>query len=254
MRVLPRGKLPERVAKVERFEARHEAVSVELAPRLGNHLVRDALYLNWRYLDAPRPYQAVETAAGGYSVVGETVRRGRRVGLVMELVAERFQALAETNRLQIHPQPIRWIEFIERRATAFRIQNPGRTINFAKEAEETIVNADPDRMRQVIDNLLSNAIKYSPDGTAIEVIVRPADSEIETSVIDHGIGIPRDEIPQLFERFHRARNVSSRYYGGLGLGLYIAKAIVEAHRGSISVESEEGRGSAFTVTLPMADA
>jgi signal transduction histidine kinase len=73
-----------------------------------------------------------------------------------------------------------------------------------------------------------------------------------TSVIDHGIGIPRDEIPRLFERFHRARNVSSRYYGGLGLGLYIAKAIVEAHSGSIAVRSEEGQGSTFTVSLPLA--
>ena len=76
------------------------------------------------------------------------------------------------------------------------------------------------------------------------------DGCVFTSVIDRGIGIPRDEIGQLFERFHRARNVSSRYYGGLGLGLYIAKAIVEAHRGKITVESEEGKGSAFTVLLP----
>jgi signal transduction histidine kinase len=73
-----------------------------------------------------------------------------------------------------------------------------------------------------------------------------------TSVIDRGIGIPSDEIPKLFERFHRARNVSSRYYGGLGLGLYIAKAIIEAHHGSIGVASEEGQGATFTVRLPLA--
>jgi signal transduction histidine kinase len=72
-----------------------------------------------------------------------------------------------------------------------------------------------------------------------------------TAVIDHGIGIPTDEISKLFERFHRARNVSSRYYGGLGLGLYIAKAIVEAHNGSISVVSEEGKGATFTIRLPL---
>lgn len=77
------------------------------------------------------------------------------------------------------------------------------------------------------------------------------DRHVLTAVIDHGIGIPIDEIPRLFERFHRARNVSSRYYGGLGLGLYIARAIAEAHNGSISVVSEEGPGSTFAIQLPL---
>ena len=77
------------------------------------------------------------------------------------------------------------------------------------------------------------------------------DGHMLTSVIDRGIGIPSDEIPKLFERFHRARNVSSRYYGGLGLGLYIAKAIIEAHNGSIAVASEEGQGATFTIRLPL---
>src|SRR5258708_27277822 len=108
-------------------------------------------------------------------------------------------------------------------------------------------------MRQVIDNLLSNALKYSPETSDIDVFVVVESGEISTSVADHGIGIPRDEIPQLFERFHRARNVSSRYYGGLGLGLYIARAIIEAHRGSITVESEEGTGSRFTIRLPLTE-
>ena len=111
--------------------------------------------------------------------------------------------------------------------------------------------ADPDRMRQVVDNLLSNAIKYSAEGTDIDVCVVVENGSVLTSVTDLGIGIPRDEIPQLFERFHRARNVSSRYYGGLGLGLYIARAIIEAHNGGITVESEEGVGSTFTITLPV---
>jgi len=153
--------------------------------------------------------------------------------------------------LQIHPQPIRWLEFLERRAGAFRVQNPTREFRFETETSETTVCADPDRMRQVVDNLLSNAVKYSAEGTIIDLKATVSGGIMLTSVTDRGIGIPRDEIPQLFERFHRARNVSSRYYGGLGLGLYIAKAIVEAHDGAISVDSEEGKGSCFTICLPL---
>jgi PAS domain S-box-containing protein len=172
----------------------------------------------------------------------------RMMGLISELLDV---SRIETNRLQIHLQPIRWLEFIERRVSAFRIQNPHRTIRFEPALEELTVIADPDRMRQVIDNLISNAIKYSPEGSDIDVQLAVEDSTILTAVADHGIGIPRDEIPLLFERFHRARNVSSRYYGGLGLGLYIARAIVEAHHGAIMVESEEGQGSRFTIRLPL---
>ena len=180
------------------------------------------------------------------AVLGEI---DRMMGLISELLDV---SRIETNRLQIHPQPIRWTDFIERRASAFRVQNPGRVINFQAPEVETVVNADPDRMRQVVDNILSNAIKYSPEGTDIDVRVNLVDGVVWTAVSDLGIGIPRDEIPQLFERFHRARNVSSRYYGGLGLGLYIARALVEAHGGSIAVESEEGAGSSFTLKLPIA--
>jgi PAS domain S-box-containing protein len=179
------------------------------------------------------------------AVLGEI---DRMMGLISELLDV---SRIETNRLQIHPQPVRWLEFLERRASAFRVQNPARVFVFEPAIEEVIVQADPDRMRQVVDNLLSNATKYSPDSTPIDVSVRIEDGSMLTSVSDGGIGIPKDEIPRLFERFHRARNVSSRYYGGLGLGLYIAKAIVEAHKGSISIESEEGRGACFTVKLPL---
>ena len=179
------------------------------------------------------------------AVLGEIERM---MGLISELLDV---SRIETNRLQIHPQPVRWVEFLERRATAFRVQHPTRQVRFVSSAMDVIVHADPDRMRQVVDNLLSNAIKYSPDGTEIEVSARLEGQVILTSVADQGIGIPSDEIPRLFERFHRARNVSSRYYGGLGLGLYIARAIVEAHDGEIFVESEEGKGSVFTIRLPL---
>ena len=172
---------------------------------------------------------------------------------VLNLCRSACMACIETNRLQIHPQPIRWLHFIEGRISAFRVQHPSRSMTFDVSAPESVVVADPDRMRQVVDNLLSNALKYSPEGSDIDVRVALEDGHVATSVPDHGIGIPRDEIPQLFERFHRARNVSSRYSGGRGLGHYIAPANVEAHKGGITVECEEGLGSTFTIRLPLKD-
>lgn len=190
--------------------------------------------------------QPEERATYINAVLGEIERM---MGLISELLDV---SRIETNRLQIHQQPIRWLDFIRARVAAFQVQHPMRAIRIDVANEEAVVVADPDRMRQVIDNLLSNALKYSADGTDIDLRVERPDGAVQTSVTDHGIGIPRDEIPQLFERFHRARNVSSRYYGGLGLGLYIARAIVEAHGGTISVVSIEGQGSTFTLSMPVA--
>ena len=179
------------------------------------------------------------------SVLGEI---DRMMGLITELLDV---SRIETNRLQVERQQVRWLDFLQRRATAFRVQNPGRVITFHTEIEEVLLSIDPNRMRQVIDNLLSNAIKYSPEASEVTVHVSREGGAMHTAVVDRGIGIPADEIPRLFDRFHRARNVSSRYYGGLGLGLYIAKAIVEAHGGSIAVSSTEGEGATFTIRLPL---
>lgn len=172
----------------------------------------------------------------------------RMMGLISELLDV---SRIETNRLMLDLQPTRWVELIERQASAFRLQFPKRRIVLNIAGPDVVVEVDPLRMRQVIDNLLSNAIKYSPEATDIEIEVAQVDGLVRTSVTDRGIGIPQDELPQLFERFHRARNVSSRYYGGLGLGLYIARAIVEAHGGKVTVVSEEGKGSTFTISIPL---
>ncbi len=104
------------------------------------------------------------------------------------------------------------------------------------------------RVSQVVTNLLSNAVKYGA-GKPVEIEFGPGDARARLVVRDHGIGIDPTDQPQIFERFERA--VSSRNYGGLGLGLYIVKRIVEAHGGSISVESKPGEGSAFAVELPL---
>jgi len=114
---------------------------------------------------------------------------------------------------------------------------------------------DPDRLEQVLGNLLTNAIKYSPDGGTVDVTLATVEDEAgvwaHLSVRDRGLGIPADDLPRLFERFHRGGNVAGRIAGN-GLGLAGAHQIVRQHGGTIAVDSEMGRGSTFTVRLPLA--
>lgn len=116
------------------------------------------------------------------------------------------------------------------------------------------VAVDPDKLSQAVINLLSNALKYTPTGGAVDVRVNARPTGTEIRVADTGIGIGRQEIPRVFERFYRADDSRSRATGGAGIGLSIAKAIVEAHGGTISAASQPGRGSEFTITLPPAPA
>jgi len=109
-----------------------------------------------------------------------------------------------------------------------------------------------DRLTRAILNLLDNAVKYSPRGGQVKVNVKVEDGNAVVSVSDEGPGIPADEIPRLFERFYRADKARSRARPGAGLGLSIAKLIVEQHGGSVRVDSVVGRGSTFSVSLPMA--
>jgi signal transduction histidine kinase len=122
------------------------------------------------------------------------------------------------------------------------------TIDVAEGMPEVL--ADPNRIHQAISNLLSNATKFSSEGSEIVVSAQRTNDHIEFAVRDEGVGIPRSERAKLFTRFHRAANAHTPDTPGAGLGLYIAKGIVEAHGGKIGVESELGTGSRFWFTLP----
>jgi len=111
---------------------------------------------------------------------------------------------------------------------------------------------DPDRLRQVLTNLTTNAIKYSPEGGSINVRCRErGPNHIVIEVIDHGLGIPQEQIGKLFEKFQRVRTPQHLKISGTGLGLYICRLIVEGHGGQIWVESELGKGSTFGIVLPL---
>lgn len=112
------------------------------------------------------------------------------------------------------------------------------------------VEIDTDKMTQVIDNILNNAIKYSPDGGKIKVGMKTTDAQLIISISDEGLGIPKKDLPRIFDRFYRVDKARSRAQGGTGLGLAIAKEIVKLHKGFIWAKSEYGKGSTFTIVLP----
>jgi PAS domain S-box-containing protein len=123
-------------------------------------------------------------------------------------------------------------------------------IRLESDSEPVMVYADPHRLSQVLMNLLTNALKYSPEGARVTVRVTRTEGEAHLSVEDQGVGIPPDALPHLFDRFFRVSKTSGQVHG-LGLGLYISRRIVDAHGGQIEVQSEPGRGSTFTVRLPI---
>lgn len=126
------------------------------------------------------------------------------------------------------------------------------TLHLERDGDALVISGDELRLEQVIQNLIQNAIKYSPEGGPISVRVAPDDDGVQISVQDHGLGIPEESLPRIFRRFYRAENAEPYQIGGMGVGLYVAKQIVDLHGGRVDVESAEGSGSTFMVWLPTA--
>jgi two-component system, OmpR family, sensor histidine kinase VicK len=127
-----------------------------------------------------------------------------------------------------------------------------QVLEFKSDMDVPEIMGDKDRIEQVIVNILSNAIKYTPENGKIEVALKLEEDSILVKVADNGIGIPKEDLPRLFERFYRVDKARSRMLGGTGLGLSIARQIVEAHKGKIKIQSEYGQGTQVFITLPVA--
>ena len=159
-------------------------------------------------------------------------------GLNDKSVCEEFLTIIQTENLGMDGQPVPTISNLKQ-----------QTIQF-EESEQYFVEGDYTKLQHCFLNLLTNAIHYSPNDTIIKVTLKETQQFIETCIIDHGIGIPADDIPHIFERFYRVDKARSRHTGGTGLGLSIVASIIEAHQGRIQVQSELDKGSCFTVKLP----
>jgi len=120
-------------------------------------------------------------------------------------------------------------------------------------AEHVTVEGSPTRLKQVVVNLVDNAIKYTPEGGDVHVSVREQQGKAIVEVSDNGVGIPKESLSQIFERFYRADKARTRKLGGTGLGLSIVKSICKAHGGDVTAQSTEGQGSSFCVELPLSN-
>ena len=160
-------------------------------------------------------------------------------------------ALAESGQLALHIQPCDLADLARKAVVSIQPQAEAKGIKLRMYAtSEMQIHADPGRIGQVIRNLLVNASNYTPSGGSIRVVANRRGDDVWVIVEDTGGGIPNEELPYVFERFYRVDRSRSRATGGVGLGLTIARRLVEAHGGRIMVNSQNGKGSTFTFTIP----
>ena len=166
--------------------------------------------------------------------------------------------LAEAGKLQLDRSPTDLVPLLDRIIDMLKPEAEERHIDIVRSYPAQTLNAfvDPNRITQVFYNLLTNAMRYTSSGGRISIRITESSHDeshfTSVSIADTGVGIAAEQLPFLFDRFYRVEESRSRHTGGMGLGLAIAKEFVEAHRGFISVQSEVGRGTRFTVDLPCA--
>jgi signal transduction histidine kinase len=181
------------------------------------------------------------------TIVSESERLTRLVDSVLDF------SRIEQGRKIYHLQDTQLDEVVRSAAKAmeYPLSQLGFTLTIASDGTAPSVRADREALTQAILNLLGNAMKYSGDARAIEMRTGTRHDEAFVDVVDHGIGIAREEQSKIFDRFHRAQSVETTGIAGTGLGLTLALHVVEAHQGRIAVVSDLGRGSTFSVCIPL---
>ncbi|MBO9608435.1 MAG: PAS domain S-box protein [Paenibacillaceae bacterium] len=195
-----------------------------------------------------------ETAKSFLKIIfDESERLNRLIGDILEL------SKIESKRIPLQFSPVEMKGFVEQTLHVMRSEAAKKRIELEMSVPaDMYIEADEDRLRQIVINLLSNGIAYTPEGGKVKVTVEalatgvePEYERIRLTIADTGIGIPRKDLPRIFERFYRVDKARSRSSGGTGLGLSIVKHLVDLHKGTIAVESEVGLGTRFTIELPV---
>lgn len=191
-------------------------------------------------------YYDKDTVHGFYQIIDRECER--LIRMINDLLnVSRIEA---GHALDLNPEPVDLLPLMEKVIMVQRSYTEKHNFKLEVEDDLPIIVADEDKIDQILTNLTNNAIKYSPGGGNITIAANRDGKGILFAVKDEGIGIPAEHLPKVFDHFHRVDNRDTRQVGGTGIGLTIAKHLVEAHGGKIWVESEVGKGSTFWFTLP----
>ncbi|HEY8739905.1 MAG TPA: HAMP domain-containing sensor histidine kinase, partial [Candidatus Dormibacteraeota bacterium] len=250
------------LGRAARHGAEEEALGLrEDAERMAGLEDIKAQFLNLASHELRGPLAVVQ---GYLSMMAEGSLKGRELQAVLPTMTSKIRqmnllinemletARLDDNQLQLTLMEIDLVAAAERAVEASAgLVDPGHELELARPGGEVRVRADPTRLDAIIANLVQNAIKYSPDGGRVLVSVSSDGSLGRVSVTDQGLGIADEDMPRLFTRFGRLVTPENSHIPGTGLGLYLARRLVRMHGGEIACASTPGKGSAFTITLPL---
>ena len=179
-------------------------------------------------------------------MLGQADRLGRLVDQLLEL------SKLESGEIPLQREQLALRPLVDELITEIDVARSDRSVSLRNEVPDDLpaLFADRERLHQVLFNLIDNAVRFTPGGGDVRVTAHRVNGSVQIAVTDTGAGIPAEHLPRLFERFYRADPARSRDDGGTGIGLAIARSVVEAHGGTIRAESEPGRGSVFTFDVP----